>query len=242
MTNIISQLDPCCIFYIAQVADDGGHFSEEKVIEAIEWHISEGVEIINCSFALSRGSKALKDVVRKAKNKDIILMCSTSDEGENRDKVWPAAFYTGNELNADKCDNVIPIVGCDKYGKPSHFSNEDSGRFYFYGEDIDASANVAGMLVDQDAVKGSSVATAMATGIASLILACLKMVKSKTDEFNYFQNTAVVTTIFNLMLSNVGARGKKLVKASLFFPVREEELNDEATFKKRIRASYNKIL
>jgi hypothetical protein len=85
------------------------------------------VDIINCSFALDKCSPELEAVLRKAKLKDIIVMCSTADEGENTDEVWPAAYYRRQQDKAQKFENIFPIVGCDEHGKFPKYANEGAG-------------------------------------------------------------------------------------------------------------------
>ncbi|KAI1768444.1 subtilisin-like protein [Hypoxylon sp. FL1150] len=255
MANIISQLDPCCIFYIAQVTDDARYFDEGNVVKAFEWLIAEGVQIINCSFALRHSSTALRDVVRKAKSQGVVIMCSTSDEGENTDEVWPAAYYTQQEGAVERFDNVFPIVGCDEHGKPSRFSNEAAGRYYFRGEDVDASATDAELLKERAPVRGSSVATAMAAGLASLVLACYQMLlalpESKVPGAATAEAPSIVNAIFHRMLQPTtvgpglqdgGAKRHRLVTASRFFPVDPDSILDEEDFIDRIEELYADVL
>ncbi|GAW25152.1 hypothetical protein SAMD00023353_0201650 [Rosellinia necatrix] len=70
-------------------------------------------------------------------------------------------------------------MGCDEHGKFSKSANEGASRFIFRGEDVDAFSTSSGLAVEKSNVQGSSVVTAIATGVASLFLACYNMVKSK---------------------------------------------------------------
>ncbi|KAI0539754.1 subtilisin-like protein [Xylaria digitata] len=253
MANIISQLDPRCILYIAQVTDDARYFDEGNVVKAFEWLISEDVQIINCSFALRHSSTALRDVVRKARSRGIVIMCSTSDEGENTDEVWPAAYYTQQEGAVERFDNVFPIVGCDEHGKPSRFSSEAAGRYYFRGEDIDASGTDSELLKEPGVVRGSSVATAMATGIASLVLACYHILLALPEPKvpDVADAPGIVNAIFHNMLqpTTVGpglqdgmAKRHRLVTASRFFPVDPNSILDEDDLILQIEDLYTDIL
>ncbi|KAF4461747.1 Peptidase S8 S53 subtilisin kexin sedolisin [Fusarium albosuccineum] len=167
-------------------------------------------------------------------------MCSTSDEGENTDKVWPAAFHTTDESVAERFDNVFPIVGCDEHGKPSRFANDREGMFFFFrGEDIDASGTDAGLLKEREAVLGSSVATAIATGIGSLVLACYHMIPQDTR----VDPTGVVSAVFHKMLSRSDGThnkslGSNLVMTSKFFPTHEDDLLDNGQFRDLMKSRY----
>jgi hypothetical protein len=89
-----------------------------------------------------------------------VVLASTSDEGLNKTEVWPA--YN---------ENVIAVSSADAMGRPTRDppSKKDGPHFYFQGEDI----AVGGALI-----KGSSVATAMAAGVASLLIACHRIGRS----------------------------------------------------------------
>lgn len=176
-------------------------------------------------------------------------MCSTSDEGENTDEVWPAAYYTRREDAVEQFDNVFPIVGCDEHGKPSRFSSEGAGRYYFRGEDIDASGTDSELLKERGVVRGSSVATAMATGIASLVLACYQMLLalSAPKVPDAASAPGIVNVIFHRMLqpTTVGpglqdnmAKRHRLVTASRFFPVDANSILDQDDFIDRIEELY----
>ncbi|KAI1136077.1 subtilisin-like protein [Hypoxylon sp. FL0543] len=253
MANIISQLDPHCVFYIAQITDDARYIEENNVIKAFEWLISEGVQIINCSFALRRSSPELRDVVRKARARGIVIMCSTSDEGENTDEVWPAAYYTQQEGAVERFDNVFPIVGCDEHGKPSRFSNESAGRYYFRGEDIDASGTDSELLKERGVVRGSSVATAIATGIASLVLACYQMLLLTLQTLKAPEAAdvpGIVNAIFHKMqpmtigpgLPDSLSKRHRLVTPSRFFPIDVSNIEDEYEFIQHIGDLYVDVL
>ncbi|OIW30896.1 subtilisin-like protein [Coniochaeta ligniaria NRRL 30616] len=239
MANIISQLDPHCEFYIAQIAEDMRYIRESNVIKALEWVLSEGVQIINCSFALRDWNQAhspsLRDVILRAKDMGVVIMCSTSDEGDLTEKVWPAAFHNTDKSAAEPFDNVFPIVGCDEHGKPSRFANERAGRFFFRGEDIDASGTEPDLLKERGMVLGSSVATAIATGVGSLVLACYQMIRVREGLHTTVKPPSVVNSVFHQMLSkSEGMQDKPplydLVTAGKFFPTTEDELLDEDEF------------
>ncbi|KAM3509125.1 hypothetical protein MY11210_006464 [Beauveria gryllotalpidicola] len=245
MANIIAQLDPQCELYIAQIADDMGFIEEGNVIRAFDWAIGNEVTIINCSFALHRESPELEKVVKRAKRMGIAIMCSTADDGENTEHVWPAAFYKDSNDVPDRFENVFPIVGCDEHGKPSVFASDRAGRFCFRGEDIDSSTTVdedSKYLRESGIVQGSSVATAMATGIGSLVLSCYNISRVLGDLKLDAEGPGVLSAIFHHMKStSVGVQGKQrhpLVTASKFFPVDANGLEDSDEFINEIYRLY----
>ena len=68
-------------------------------------------------------------------------------------------------------DCLIPIAGCDQYGKLTDWSTETEAKYHFIGKDVTAKP---GRLMRNSGkeISGSSVATAIAAGTASLVLAC----------------------------------------------------------------------
>jgi len=202
------------------------------------------VDIINCSFALDKCSPELEAVLRKAKLKDIIVMCSTADEGENTDEVWPAAYYRRQQDKAQKFENIFPIVGCDEHGKFSKYANEGAGRYMFRGEDVDASSTDPTLPIEAANVQGSSVATAIATGVASLILACYRMVRHMLEKESTPPDL-VNACFFNisepLRKSNAQDRTRLVIKWDKFFPVGEDDIRDTANFLEYMAILFNSI-
>jgi len=117
------------------------------------------------SFALDNTSDELNKVVIEAgRTKDIILMCSTKDEGNNQGKVYPA------DCGMD--GNTFKIAACDGMGFRASYAYAGA-EFWFQGDDIDT--DVLGLSKYQTRISGSSVATAVAAGVASLVIACCRL-------------------------------------------------------------------
>ncbi|KAJ6444913.1 hypothetical protein O9K51_03315 [Purpureocillium lavendulum] len=233
MANIISQLDPLCTFYFFQIADNMNYIELPTVVKALEFAVKCNVDIINCSFALDSCSDELEAVLRKAKEKHIIVMCSTADEGENIDEVWPAAYYRWEKNKAETFENIFPIVGCDEHGKFSKYANEEAGRYMFRGEDVDVSSTDPDLPLETASVQGSSVATALATGVASLILSCYHMVedglKQKSNAPDLV-DACFVGMSEQLRKGNGQDRPKLLVKPSNLLPAGEDDFRDPRHF------------
>ena len=115
---------------------------------------------------LFNNHKGLYDAVYQASQKHIVIICSTADRGNNHQKVYPAQYWQDA-----KTDCVIPIAGCDQYGKLTDWSTETKAKYHFLGKDVTA-RSVGLMRTSSREISGSSVATAIAAGTASLVLAC----------------------------------------------------------------------
>lgn len=98
--------------------------------------------------------------VKAADSEGIVQLCSTHDEGSNLQIAYPA----------DYSDYTIAIAACDEFGNLPNRTPHDGYKYRIRGTDI--SAGAVPFLNSDDKVTGSSVATAIAAGLASLILSC----------------------------------------------------------------------
>ena len=112
-------------------------------------------------FAIPEEDATLHDRIKEASSKGIVQLCSTHDEGSNIRNAWPAGWA-----------ETITIAACNEFGSLLHrVPPEESGYDYkIHGEDV--SAGVVPFLNSTDRISGSSVATAIAAGLSSLILSC----------------------------------------------------------------------
>lgn len=137
-------------------------------MKAVKWAVSQEVDIISMSFALYKKDKDFNDAIYSAHEKDVIVFCSTSDEGNNRRDVYPAAL---------EYSNVVRIVPCDEYGKELSWSqtihNDKLEHFRVRGTNI-LTGSVP-FLAAPEHISGSSPATAIAAGLGSLILSCCNL-------------------------------------------------------------------
>ncbi|KUJ11640.1 uncharacterized protein LY89DRAFT_228881 [Mollisia scopiformis] len=161
MAKLITSIDPCCELYIAKVGDSKTDITVGAVTDALNWAISEKVDVISMSFALDKPYKGLSEAVRTAGFNGIFMVCSTADEGGNKPNCWPA-----------QCPETVGIAACDEMGVLTHYSNTEA-QFYFQGERI-VYDSVQGSDTREE-ISGSSVATAIAAGVASLVLACCQI-------------------------------------------------------------------
>ena len=115
------------------------------------------------SFAILETNPSLGSVVRRARNDHgIVMLCSTHDEGSNVGRAWPASL-----------EETFAVTACDEYGTPYRAMMNDSFKYMIQG--LNVAAGVIHFLDSADRISGSSVATAVAAGLSSLILSCLRM-------------------------------------------------------------------
>jgi hypothetical protein len=96
----------------------------------------------------------------EASNQDILMICSTADDGENKDVAYPAYFK----------DLTTGIAGCNAFGSLLKNATSTDAEWYLPGSNVNA--GVVPFLTGEPRVSGSSVATAIAAGLASLTLSC----------------------------------------------------------------------
>jgi hypothetical protein len=86
------------------------------------------------------------------------MLCSTQDEGPSVSPAYPAEY-----------PETIAIAACDEYGQNSR---DKETRYNYKIHGLEVAAGTVPFLVSEDRISGSSVATAIAAGLSSLILAC----------------------------------------------------------------------
>ena len=111
-------------------------------------------------------------------------------------------------------DCLIPVAACDQYGKLTDWSTETEATYHFRGKDVTAKP-VRFMKDSRTQISGSSVATAIAAGTASLILACCLLTLNETEEFARRQR---VEYFFKKMQTDENIKyGVKYVEPSMIF-------------------------
>jgi RHS repeat-associated protein len=125
-------------------------------IEAIEYAMDMGVDIINCSFGGTDNNQVLKDVMAAS---GILFVCASGNRGSDTTAkpFYPAAF---------DIDNIISVTSIDSKGLIPDFAS--------YGTDVDVAAPGASILSiapggSYNYYTGTSVSAAIVSGIAVLV-------------------------------------------------------------------------
>ena len=130
-------------------------------IKAINWAVDRKVDIISMSFSMLDESDDLKNSLRKAYAERIVMFCSSHDEGARQLDSWPAS-----------APETLTIVACDEYGSPLREVDKDKYEYMLHGQQV--AAGTVPFLDSADRISGSSVATATAAGLGSLMLSCAR--------------------------------------------------------------------
>ena len=121
------------------------------------------------SLSLLQTSPSLDEAIRNASSQKIVMLCSSHDLGSKITKAWPA--------NAQE---TITITACDDYGQLLR-PVDDKEKFNFMIPGQDVAAGVIPFLESNDRISGSSVSTAVASGLSSLILSCARLNNPQKD-------------------------------------------------------------
>lgn len=186
-------------------------------LKAIEWAREKKVDIISMSFTMFDESDRLYDSIRKANSDDIVMLCSSHDLGANVTKSWPASY-----------PETITIAACDKYGNlPRSFDEAAAKVQYQYKiHGLDVQAGAVPFLASTNTVSGSSAATAIAAGLSSLILSCIRLANpASAGDSGRGKRQTLVKGYLDKMVSSVGRNYLLLEKfGNLDARVKEGEL------------------
>ncbi|KAL4937618.1 hypothetical protein BDV06DRAFT_215742 [Aspergillus oleicola] len=203
MASLINTVNPYCRLYIARVGKGRADIDPKKAAKAINWAVDQKVDVISMSWVTKSEESELKDAVERAaaksgksKVRPILMFCSTADEGA----------YAGDVYPVDYTDSVVSVTATDIWGGlTSKGDRQKHVDIKIPGEDLEASAplylgNVA------SSVSGSSVATALAAGIASLALLLLRTYNDIDEEALWpFYTKNGIMRIFSQMDAGKGA-------------------------------------
>lgn len=177
--------------------------------QAIKWALEQKVDIISMSWTTRTSDKHLERAVYEAADdssgRATLMFCSTADEGMYSDNIYPADY--------DK--KVVRVSATDRWG---HLTSKSHGpkavNIQIPGENIEAvgPAYIGSVMPH---VSGSSVATALAAGIASLALLLLRTYNNADDRtMRRFYTKEGIMRVFNQMDADKGG-----IQLSKLFPL-----------------------
>jgi hypothetical protein len=124
-------------------------------------------------------NEELLEELNSATKDDIVMTCSTHDEGSRIVDASPAK-YKGESVS------LIVLAACDEYGKLLREVEETKYHYKIRGRDV--AAGVIPFLKSEETISGSSVSTALAAGLSSLILTCDSLACIMADTRNDYMH------------------------------------------------------
>ncbi|KAK4081591.1 uncharacterized protein Triagg1_2332 [Trichoderma aggressivum f. europaeum] len=229
MATLICSINPFCDLYVVKVAESNASgVTGPNVAKAIDWARGKGVDVISLSLvAFSDPGNVMARAIKSAIADDIVITCSTADEGS-----------VATRSVSDKSGDVLSIAACDKWGNLLPQSQKTGFNYQFIGHNVHVGQ--VPYLESAESIEGSSVSTAVAAGMASLILACARISSefSDTDLGSSRRPTwrcAIVKKIFDRM----AGQGTWAVLERL---CGEGQLEKEYDFKKLVNESFTDLL
>ncbi|KAM7199713.1 hypothetical protein V8F20_005583 [Naviculisporaceae sp. PSN 640] len=161
MASLVVRVDPSADLFVYRINSlPSGSIDARHAVEAIEAAIEDQVDVINLSWSFNKNNEALKGAIDKAADRQhrALVFCAKSDE-LYADDVFPADYLSTISVAAATSRGRIGTEGSKAPDLLILGENMPA-----YGPDYLASK-------DKEAkISGSSVATALASGMASLML------------------------------------------------------------------------
>jgi hypothetical protein len=179
MASMICRVCPTAKLQVLKLdtyqSEDGiAQITAKSAAQAVEAAVARKVHIISMSWTIqetvenSDDIRRLEKALRKAYDNKILLFCSASDRGAHPDLDYPARFNVKNvfRIGAATADGrVWPMAG-----DPANMD------FILPGHNVfDRKGTYSNLLDDFHPRTGSSVATALAAGLAALMLHCARL-------------------------------------------------------------------
>lgn len=111
VAGIVDAVAPQCRLVVARVADSDGYASSWDILEAIQFSVLSGAEVVNISLASRRGSLLLELVVREAELAGVTVVASIGNDNRH-DAYEPAGTST-----------VVTVSAVDLNAQKASFSN-----------------------------------------------------------------------------------------------------------------------
>ncbi len=106
-------------------ADDGSDFASSDIIEAIDYAIEKGADIVNCSFGGSENTTEERNAFARLRDNGILAVCAAGNGGNDSvgddmdlgNKIYPACYDLDNILSVASAASGDTLAGSSNYGK-----------------------------------------------------------------------------------------------------------------------------
>lgn len=143
-----------------RVLDNTGTGDVADAIEAIDYAVTHGAQVINLSWGTNGESIALKDAIERSLRRNVVVVCSAGNG--SRDLSTGAYYPASFDLK-----NLITVAGSDNFDRLASWSNWNA-------KSVTIAAPGTNILTTQRGggywnVSGTSAAAPIVTGIAGLV-------------------------------------------------------------------------
>jgi len=143
-----------------RVLDNTGTGDVANAVEAIDYAVAHGAQVINLSWGTSGESIALKEAIERALRRNVVVVCSAGNNGQDLDTnpYYPASFGLRD---------LITVAASDNLDQPATWSNWGARQ-------VTIAAPGTSILTIQrgggyGSVTGTSAAAPLVSGIAGLL-------------------------------------------------------------------------
>jgi len=143
-----------------RVLDNTGTGDVASAVEAIDYAVNHGAQVINCSWGTDEESIALKDAIARANNSGVVVVSSAGNSGRDIESTpyYPASYGLPNQIAVASTDNFDHLASWSNFGS-AHITIAAPGT------DILTTRMGGGYTT----VTGTSASTPLVTGVAGLI-------------------------------------------------------------------------
>ncbi|KAM7190402.1 Peptidase S8/S53 domain containing protein [Rhypophila sp. PSN 637] len=189
MAKQIQQMCPKAQLYVLRLedhpSDDGGRqISAKSAAQAIRAAVKKQVHIISMSWTVGPPEndtvrRDLEKAITDAANENTLMFCSASDKGANQNETYPSKatnniFKIGAANPAGRPDQWVRNV--DFIFPGSNTVEHDAKSSFFVSTTSSDGQVLPGVTTKETlVVSGSSIATALAAGLAALLLHCVQV-------------------------------------------------------------------
>ncbi|KAI0468787.1 hypothetical protein F4859DRAFT_523984 [Xylaria cf. heliscus] len=172
MANMVIRVCPRAKIYVVKMntnlKDGKIHVDSSTVAQAIQAAVDHDVDIISMSWQIKKPDenqerKDIDDALRSAISRGILMFCSSGDQGYLEEgSSYPSSYEK---------DMILRIGAATTYGKGRE-STPEHPHYLLPGHEV-VERKPKGL--KGEAFTGSSVATALAAGLAALVFQCIKL-------------------------------------------------------------------
>src|SRR5215207_8373803 len=95
-----------------RVLDNTGTGDIAMAVEAVDYAVAHGAQVINLSWGTTGESIALREAIARALRQDVVVVCSAGNTGKDlaTNPYYPAAFDLPNLVAVAATDNIDQLA------------------------------------------------------------------------------------------------------------------------------------